>query len=725
MPENERDGLNAPADSSAPKQDNAAVQPDSAPDSTANTPTESPQETPSAEEPFTEEELALAAEIVSAQRAKQAGKKEEASAKPQTEKTAAASAEKESKKKAKEETSPEEKTAYSDEEIAKAEEIVKAVRKEKTKKRKAYIAAEIDRAGGIPAALLTSIFVGLTLLLFAPGEMYVANPVEYQLGPRYILLPMLIAACFLIIGLYIIQLIALMIHPKLFQIIKHLLFGITTACWVQMTFLNGRMAQFTGDKAVYSNSDKFFLADVAIFFVISFLPLLIWIITEIGARKKEKKPDSHKLVSALSGLILIMQAAGFVPGLINVMTNEYLTGKPKQVYQSYEPLMHLNSEQNVVVFLTDRLDSFWMDTTLDHYEDLEVMLDGFTFYQNNLSRYTNTFPALPEMLSGVQYEGQTFGNYVREVWSDNKLLPKLKDNNYNVNMILDGPSSYLHLLSMQDVSDNIVGKETGYKINYLKENGIVPMQAKFAGVKVLPYLMKHLVAETFPSDFSNEFVKWSEDEPPADAAPRAVGVDADVKCLNYLRNHDVKADSAKKVFNFVHLSCAHETDEKLARYYIYFDKDKRTDKYATIMGEFNVIWEYCKKMKEVGVYDKTTIIILGDHGRAPSLEEEDNYELDREIVTGLLVKPAGAPRGHLKIDKLTPMSNLYFTASVLEYAGIDHSELGYSYNDILANEPDEPRVLNFYEFMGYYRAPKLLVKYKVDGNARSFQNWKK
>ncbi|MBR5372454.1 MAG: sulfatase-like hydrolase/transferase [Oscillospiraceae bacterium] len=617
----------------------------------------------------------------------------------------------------------EEKQKLAEENAAATED--KAARK---KKRKAYIAAEIERAGGIPAALLMSIFLGLTVLLFAPGEMYVANPVEYQLGPLYILLPMLITACFTIIGTYIILLIALMIHPKVFQVLKHLIFGVTTACWVQMTFLNGRMAQFTGDKAVYSKSDPFFIADLVIFISISVLPLLIWIFVEIFTRKREKRPDSHKLVSALCGLILIMQTAGFLPGLIRVMNNEYLTGKPKQVYQSYEPLMHLNSEQNVVVFLTDRLDSFWVDTTLEHYEDLAVMLDGFTFYQNNLGCYTNTFPALPEMLSGVTYDGQTFGNYVREVWSENKLLPKLKDNGYKVNMILDGPSSYLHLLSMQDLSDNIVGKETGYEINYLKKDdkdGIVPMQAKFAGVKVLPYLLKSLVAETFPSDFSNNFVKWKEDEPPTEAAPRAVGVDADVKCLNYLRNNPVAADSDKKVFNYVHLSCAHETDEKLAKYYIYFDKDGRKDKYATIMGELNVIWEYCKKMKEVGVYDNTTIIILGDHGRAPSLEEEDNYELDKEIVTGLLIKPAGAKRGNLKYDKITPMSNKYFTASVLEYAGIDHSELGLSYNDVIANPPDEPRVLNFYEFTGYYRAPKLLVKYSVDGNARSFQNWKK
>ena len=604
---------------------------------------------------------------------------------------------------------------------------LEAEKAERKKKKSEKRQTEMKRSGGILAAILLSVVFGLTVCLFAPGEMYLANPVEYQLGPRFILLPMLIVAADVMLVLYIFFLLCMMIHPKIFQVAKHLFFGLTLACWVQMTFLNGRMAQFTGDEMKYSADDPFFIADIIIFFAITLLPLIIWIILEIVNRKKEQKPDLHKVVPGLCAAIGAMQLAGFLPSLFRVLNNDLLTGDPKQVYESYEPLMHYNKDQNVLVFLVDRMDSYWVDKTLEYYPVLNDMLDGFTFYQNNLSKYTNTFPSVPEMLSGVIYDGDTFGNYIRRVWSENKVLPKLHENDYNVNLIMDGPSTYLHLLSLQDVSDNIIGKETGYKVNYLEENGIVPMQAKFAGVKVLPYLMKGLVTDDIESDFANEFVKWDEAEPPAEAHPNAIGVDSDVKCMDYLRSHDLAADSEKKVFNYIHLSGAHESSSKIAKWYMYYEDEKREDKndrYGTIMGEMNAIWEYCRKLKDAGVYDNTTIIILGDHGRAPSLDEEDQYGLDSEIVTGLLVKPAGAKRGKLIIDPDTPLSNGYFPASILEYAGIDHSELGPSFNDVVKNPTDDPRKLYFYEFMGYYRAPKLLVEYTVKKTARDFAYWK-
>lgn len=596
-------------------------------------------------------------------------------------------------------------------------------KKQKAEKRQ----NEMKRSGGILAAILLSVVFGLTVFLFAPGEMYLANPVEYQLGPRFILLPMLILAVDVMLVLYIVFLVCMLIHPKVFQVVKHLFFGLTLACWVQMTFLNGRMAQFTGDEMVYKSDDPFFIADLIIFCAVTVLPLLVWIILEIVWRKREKKPDLHKLVPGVCAAVGAMQLAAFLPNLFRVMNNDLLTGEPKQVYESYEPLMHYNKENNVVVFLVDRMDSYWLDKTLDYYPVLHDMLDGFTFYQNNVSKYTNTFPSVPEMLSGVEYDGDTFGNYIQRVWSENKLLPKLHDNDYTVNLIMDGPSTYLHLLSLQDVSDNIIGKETGYHVNYLKENGIVPMQAQFAGVKVLPYLLKGLVTNEIESDFANEFVKWDEAQPSEDAHPNAIGVDADVKCLDYLRTKPLAADSEKKVFNYIHLSGAHEASSKLAKYYMYYDDEQRSDKndkYGTIMGELNAIWEFGRKLKEAGVYDNTTIIILGDHGRAPSLDEEDQRGLDSEIVTGLLVKPAGAPRGALKIDADTPLSNGYFPASVLEYAGIDHSELGLSFNDVVKNPTDAARKLYFYQFMGYYRAPRLLVEYTVKKTARDFAYWK-
>ena len=74
-------------------------------------------------------------------------------------------------------------------------------------------------------------------------------------------------------------------------------------------------------------------------------------------------------------------------------------------------------------------------------------------------------------------------------------------------------------------------------------------------------------------------------------------------------------------------------------------------------------------MKFLGIYDNSTIIILGDHGRAPvELEVDNKPGLTSAITTALLVKPKNAPAENLKIDRDNELSNDFFAASVLEYA---------------------------------------------------------
>ena len=89
-----------------------------------------------------------------------------------------------------------------------------------------------------------------------------------------------------------------------------------------------------------------------------------------------------------------------------------------------------------------------------------------------------------------------------------------------------------------------------------------------------------------------------------------------------------------------------------------------------------------------------------------------------------MIKPAGAPDEPMKTDSLTEMSNDFLTPSLLEYAGIDHSDRGYSYNDIIDKKLHPDRFLQMFLYLSD-RTIEYRDLYKVTGNARNFDNWER
>ena len=154
-----------------------------------------------------------------------------------------------------------------------------------------------------------------------------------------------------------------------------------------------------------------------------------------------------------------------------------------------------------------------------------------------------------------------------------------------------------------------------------------------------------------------------------------------------------------------------------------YDDSADVDRWVTTRGDFEILFYYFDQLKKLGIYDNTTIIVLGDHGRAPDeVEREGKEGLDSPIVTALLVKPANAESGKLKLDDKAELSLDFFPASVIEYAGIDHKDFGTSFNDVIEGGLHPDRWLQTYEWGGY---GKVIYKtlYKITGDARDFANW--
>ena len=225
----------------------------------------------------------------------------------------------------------------------------------------------------------------------------------------------------------------------------------------------------------------------------------------------------------------------------------------------------------------------------------------------------------------------------------------------------------------------------------------------------MPYFFKWIFTDQISFDFSNSFTYIDYGKLP-DALRPVISEVSDHDFYNYLQGHKVTADSDKPCYSFLHLNGPHDPDATIAAQYA--GNTYPVDEESTIRGDFESIFIIFDQMKELGIYDNSTIIILGDHGRFRLVQDEDLIK--ENVNTGLLIKPRGET-GAFTVDTTTQMSNQYLPASIMEYAGLDHSEYGSSFNDVIK---DDIRTDRYTSLLIYED-----TLYRITGSSLDFNNW--
>jgi len=564
--------------------------------------------------------------------------------------------------------------------------------------------------------ILLSISVCFTVFFFSPVDIFLGNQREFVVDFKHIAIPLLLtslASSAVLIGFLNLL---LLIKEWLCQGFSRLILGFLLAIYFQSLFLNSKMTSLTGDDAKYTDDMTSVVVNIVILSVILILPLTLYILAKVMPKNKVLNAGKGAVLPYLAGLIFVMQFIGVGTSILRADFSKYNRSYTR--YLSYEPSMSLSKEGNVIVFLTDRLDSLWMDEVIDRYPDVKDHFDGFTFYQNNISHNTNTFPSVPQMLTNYRYKGTEWADYTSKAWEGDTVPKVLTENGYNVNLLIDSLTTYSTVNQLEGQCFNIKDCDADdIKFNYIGDGGIIPTMTQISLSRLSPYALKSFFTLGLGSNLSSKFIEYKNDYP--DIMPMAIGVSSDIDYYNYLRRNRLNADSDEKTFSFIHLNCSHGSSAETVNLY---DRHEKVDIYSTTRGGFQILFEYFDQMKKLGVYDNSTIIVLGDHGRAPAeIEIDDEPGLTSAITTALLVKPAGE-RGELKLDRYSELSNDFFPASVLDYAGIDHSDFGLSYKDVIEGDLHPDRYMQTFDWGGY---GKVIYKayYKVTGDARDFDNW--
>ncbi len=535
---------------------------------------------------------------------------------------------------------------------------------------------------------LPVVFLWSTLMFFVlPGELYFRNIDEIAI--RYVFLALSGVVAVLVTTVILEGCLLLFTTDLMYDLTIVFIFAITLIGYVQELFLNGRM--FLLDFSSKGWEPR-----------ASLINLIVWIVVilaVIAAFIKIKK--FRQIIPGICVFILLVR-------LVTVAFVGFTTAAPERIAVSPEGSLTLSKNGNVVVFVLDAYDTQILDKVSKQDPDFLDPLSDFTFYDNMTSEYAFTEMEIPYLLSGTQWDENTETDYRDYAYEHSSMIKTIADNGYSVGVYTDG-----FVLNPQ------VAKSTFNCTQSFKQEirywDLIKLMMRSSKYLTMPFRFKEqysYATESFKDLYMDDDF-WS----PSD------------DCIYY---HDlfenglsVDTNSSKNGFRFIHLKGAHapfSMDEQ-------GNKMTPTDSYEGMVpqaiGTFEIVFEYIRQLKELGLYDNTSLVITADHGQnftvdGVSENAARSYELELPSSPILFVKKAGQhnPGDQVQISHV-PARQADLIETIRQLTG-GHSDepIGKPLTEI--NEDDYPK-----RYMKVFRSDVPLRVYEITGDVHDPSNWKR
>lgn len=374
---------------------------------------------------------------------------------------------------------------------------------------------------------------------------------------------------------------------------------------------------------------------------------------------------------------------------------------------SEKNLFGVSKKENVVYFLFDRFDTkFYNEVVNDNPNYFSKSLDGFTYFDNAVSTFSRTYPAVAGLITGVTYDGNTPSNeYFKKAYTTSPFLKDLKSNGYDINIYADRYYEYSDAECFKDTVSNAT-KINGYtpdKTNILKYL-LSLSDARTIACKMPTLLFRQTASGTVLTLSALN----SEDK---------IYHDDDAKLYKNLKSSGLHYTNSNKNYTFIYLHGTHSPytlDADAQRV------ESSTSKEQT-MGSFKIIADYIDQMKKLGVYDNSTIVITGDHGY-PYTDVDPLLECtDTGTRTCVFVKPKSSKTSGLSVSH-APASVADIIPTIVKDTGMKTStDYGESLFDIAQ---DSARKRIYYHSRLTGNSKLILDKYTITGDAANIKNWK-
>lgn len=397
--------------------------------------------------------------------------------------------------------------------------------------------------------------------------------------------------------------------------------------YVQSFILNGKMTSLDGSEQIWSTGK--IVINIIIWIV------LVAVLTVVVVKVK----IWNKIFIGAAGYIVLIQLFTLV---FIFLTTDVTSARTMQITE--KDSFTVSSDENVAVFLLDAYDTQFIDMVLEDEPEYLAPLKDFTYYNNMESRYYYTDFSLPYLLNAPKADSlEVTDKSETEVWyEDSHFLSDIRNAGYDINILTE--RKYI-----KNIEEGIVSNYTDDGYCILDAEKTMAAFANAMRYKNMPFALKGMyryeVFDLFDAIAETNIYR--------------MGTDDIVDKLIKENGLDIRNDY--KAFRFYHLYGAH------APYYLTENNEmdySSCNPRAQFRGCLLTVYDYIERLKEMGVYDNTTIIIMADHGLNPgqvdaltAAGETCNADKSNPIF---FIKEKGAVKDSMAIDSKETSHDMFF-----------------------------------------------------------------
>lgn len=428
----------------------------------------------------------------------------------------------------------------------------------------------------VKLSIVSCWFLIFTFFVFGTLEFHMSNREEFWFSYGHIL-PSVVLICILVIAVCIT--ILLMVPDSFFKYGIALLNGFTLALYFQGNFLPNDYGVLDGTAIEWGNYQGRLAYNSIIWSALILLSILF-------ANKYEKIYFSVSRV--VIGIILVTQ-------IVTLITVGFMLPKrDNDSVLSVEGQFEASKNNNTIVFVLDAFDAeLFCELLQENPSDIQEMFEDFTFYHNTVGGATRTKYAIPYIFTGRTNTGNdSYKEYLEKSFNESSLIQELKTDKYDARLYTG--SSYIDMQQTEAI-DNIESD----RLHPTSEWGLTKDFLKLTAFRYAPHVMKKYFWM-----YSGDFDLWKESN--------TVYAFNDSKFYEKLVTERINASIDQDVFRFYHLTGAHEPytmNEKCEKVEL-----GKGSEFGQALGSLRIVTELCRQLKELGIYEDSTIFVIADHG---------------------------------------------------------------------------------------------------------------
>lgn len=558
----------------------------------------------------------------------------------------------------------------------------------------------------IGLAAIVSGFLSFTLCFAAPAEIVSAS--AGSLVARLVDVLPVIVGMFLLVWILLVA-VACLFKKRAFAVVVAAVFSVALSCYTQALFMNVGLPQADGGVVNWDD-----------YTTITVLSAAAWIalitVSVVAMIRYPRKAQMGFCLVALA--FVVVQGAGVASLFVGESGASNVAGRTMMV--SEKGLLDVSAKTNVVEFVLDNYDTALLEQAVSEEPEMFDGFEGFTWFKDSAgsmipTRYGNVF-----LLTGVlPREDEPFSAFLANRYARSPYLGDIRKADYDVGV-------YSDTLGEQYLSaDEAIQHLYRYTSNIApldRDAMDVPATAasllRCALYRDLPWLVKPLA--WFYTDEVNRSM-FGSGRAASDKTPYLMD---DGSLLSRLRTEGLSTNDQDASYRYIHVIGAHDP----------FSLDRNGEEVGVgnsnpldqAIGSMKIVETYINELKQLGVYDQTTVIVTTDHGSWWCQEGE----IDQPKSPIVLFKPAASVAGGrdkpLTVSE-SPVSAGDILATVEEVIGAPNSA---SFGESLVDKVEGGSRYRKGEQTRYFYMTtsdgvhdQKIQKYAINGDARDLCSW--